>query len=131
MRGFRASRAKQNVMAFRHGHSQPLGGNGSINGHGGSSQHHTSVVKALPDWLKTPETLAKEREAAQPRGPHLTVIQGGRAESPAVQAKPKSTVAKPAKKKSVAKANPVAKKSAAKKPARAAPARTQRQRKAA
>jgi hypothetical protein len=68
MRGFRGSRAAQNVMSFRHGrHSQSLP---QQKGPSQQSTHPQSQQRSqdLPDWLKTPETRAQEaREAQQPK----------------------------------------------------------------
>lgn len=59
MRGFRGSRAAQNVMAFRHGRNVDQ----SFQGNGNRFQQIQSPNGArpqLPDWMKTPETRAVE-----------------------------------------------------------------------
>src|SRR4051794_21485197 len=72
MRGFRGSRAAQNDMAHRHGrHDQPQFQ--QANGRYPSPQGDSSQQRpALPDWLKTPETRAKEAEQA--RNPGLKIV---------------------------------------------------------
>ena len=65
MRGFRGSRAAQNELAHRHGrHDQPQFQ--QVNGRYPSPGAEQGAQRpALPDWLKTAETRAKEAELAR------------------------------------------------------------------
>lgn len=60
MRGFRGSRAAQNDMAFRHGQQSPLARNPQ--GRHPDIQPQQPARPVLPEWLKTPETRAQERQ---------------------------------------------------------------------
>jgi hypothetical protein len=61
MRGFRGSRAAQNYMSSQHGGPQsPMARNPQGRHPELPSQGQQRPV--LPDWLKTPETRAKERQ---------------------------------------------------------------------
>jgi hypothetical protein len=64
MRGFRGSRAAQQFFG-RHGQ------NHSVNQSGGFNQPHSqdnsAIVSRLPEWMKTPETKAREIEEAKQR----------------------------------------------------------------
>ncbi len=103
MRGFRGSRAAKNVMSFRYGtnHQQLPQRGEQATGH--QPEGHSAVQQPakIPDWLKTPETRAKEaaaaaaaapqaRAAPQPRlqAPRLRAIPGGQPASRAPRTKP-------------------------------------------
>jgi hypothetical protein len=147
MRGFRGSRAAQNVMSFRHGRhgTTQTSGKGPTHANG---QPHDQNRQQIPDWLKTPETREREaREAREAKHHHAPVahlphqgelakvipIRAGmpvqqhskpKAHAPVEKPKAKAPVAKkkaaPVKKRAVA-AKPVARKAApAKKPRRKA-----------
>ncbi|MGZ3686775.1 MAG: hypothetical protein ACXWPM_10090 [Bdellovibrionota bacterium] len=70
MRGFRGSRAAQNAVSSRYGNfnNHHQNQNGGQNGIHGQSTH-----SPLPDWMKTPETRAREQQerlkAGTDRGP--------------------------------------------------------------
>ncbi len=63
MRGFRGSRAAQNKMSARFG--RPSRYQSDISGGGEFESDRQNKLKNLPDWLKTPETRAKELQEAQ------------------------------------------------------------------
>lgn len=62
MRGFRGSRAAQQFFG-RHGHQQSVNHNGGF--HNPQAQANASLVSRLPEWLKTPETKAREQQEAK------------------------------------------------------------------
>jgi hypothetical protein len=67
MRGFRGSRSAQNQIASRFGRGQDYSGFRST--HAGQSQNGPATGDQrtqLPDWLKTPETKAREAVAPSP-----------------------------------------------------------------
>ena len=87
MRGFRGSRAAQSLLSSPGGRSGPvqLRVNGSGNPRGVSSPQD-SQRPTLPDWLKTPETRA--REQAEARALQVQVKAQGQTQHPAVQKSP-------------------------------------------
>ena len=64
MRGFRGSRSVQNAISSRFGrdHSEQVHDKDK---HEQSSTEHQHARPTLPDWLKTPETKAREEYEAQ------------------------------------------------------------------
>lgn len=62
MRGFRGSRAAQQFFG-RHGQNHSVNQNGGFQGP--HNQTNTSAASRLPEWMKTPETKAREQEEAK------------------------------------------------------------------
>lgn len=90
MRGFRGSRAAQNLQSSPGGRGAPVQIRSSVGAPASASPFAPSSRPPLPDWLKTPETRAREQtEASRVAGseqPRLRVVQA--APTPSVPESP-------------------------------------------
>ncbi len=124
MRGFRGSRNAQNAINARFGRQENP--NHFRNGQGNQPHGHANPQQrpALPDWLKTPETKAREQQGDLPKPALLLpIVQKAAPQATAVvkieQKQDKAPAARKAassrrkKTASTASARPVARKAAA------------------